>query len=429
MLSPAPSFPGKVCLLTVALALAGSALFVSPASAQTETVLHDFMGGTAGSYPFSNLTPDGHGNFYGESQDGGSWAEGNIFELSPDGTGGWIYRDIFEFGPGEGGQAALPSGPLVLDEDGNVYGATMTGGVNSTGVVYRLEHVGGASSITYLYTFGPRLSADGDSPNGVTYFHGALFGTTTFGGKNGSGTVFVVRPDQDGGWSESILHNFAANENDGQRPSGGLALDSKGNIYGTTQLGGSHQGGVVFELVRGANGGWHEQILHSFVSLDGYEPGSATPILDSHGNLYSTTVGGGTGGGGVVFELSPSGTKWREKVLHNFTGGEDGASPYAGVTFDSHGRLFGTTAWGGGNGSCWTNDYQNLYCGTVYTLRPSESGAWTESILYRFSDGLDGGVPFASVVLDSQDNIYGVTTDRGTSLYGVAFELSSSTEP
>jgi uncharacterized repeat protein (TIGR03803 family) len=423
MLPSASPFLEKFCSL--ALAVAGSILFVSPASALTETVLHNFTGNSAGAYPFSGLIADGHGNLYGESY--GDWSfEGNVYELSPDGIGGWNYTQIYEFG--FDGIGAYPSGPLAMDDEGNLYGVTSAGGTNNTGTVYKLSQSYGSWSITYLYSFGPMLSADGWSPNGVTYFRGALFGTTLYDGTNGSGTVFVVWPNQDGGWSESILHNFAVNENDGQRPTGGVVLDSKGNIYGTTMLGGSHQGGTVFEVSRGANGGWHEQILHSFVSLDGYEPGAATPIFDSQGNLYSTTMGGGTGGGGVVFRLTPSGDNWKEEVLYNFTGGEDGASPDAGVTFDSHGRLFGTTPVGGGKGYCWTENDQNLYCGTVYMLSPSESGPWKESILHRFSGGLDGSEPDAGVVVDSKDNIYGVASEGGTAVLGVAFKIDNSAE-
>ncbi len=425
MLPSASSFLKKFCLRWLPLAVAGSILFVAPASALTETVMHNFTGNSAGAYPFSSLIADGHGNLYGESNGDGTF-EGNVYELSPNGSGGWNYTEIYEFGFDRVG--AFPSGPLTMDDEGNLYGVTLVGGTNNTGTVYKLSQSDGAWSITYLYSFGPMLTADGSNPNSVAYFRSALFGTTSSGGTNGSGTVFVVRPNQNGGWSEAILHNFAVDNHDGQSPSGGVAFDSTGNVYGTTMFGGSHQGGIVFELSRGANGAWHEQILHSFVSLDGYEPGAATPVFDSEGNLYATTMGGGTGGGGVVFELLPSDGKWKEKVLYNFTGGDDGASPNAGVAFDSHGRLFGTTPSGGGNGFCWTENDQNLYCGTVYMLSPSESGPWKESILYRFSDGSDGGIPSAGLVLDRQDNVYGVTSEGGPVSLGVAFEISNSAE-
>jgi uncharacterized repeat protein (TIGR03803 family) len=421
MLLSASSFFRKFCLL--ALALAESIFFASPELSARETILHNFTGNSAGAYPFSNLIFDPLGNLYGESNGDGSF-EGNVYELSPDGAGGWKYTEIYEFG--FDGLGAYPIGPLTMDDRGNLYGVTLAGGTNNTGTVYTLSQLDGSWSITYLYSFGPMLSADGAAPNGVTYFRGALFGTTSIGGKNGSGTAFAVWRNPDGGWSETILHDFAVSNNDGQRPSGGVALDSKGNIYGTTMLGGPHQGGIVFELSREANGGWHEQILHGFLSRDGYQPGAATPVFDGQGNLYSTTTGGGSSGDGVVFELTPSGGEWTETILHNFTGGKDGSSPDAGVVLDSHGRLFGTTPWGGGNGYCWTENDQNLDCGTVYMLSPSDSGPWKESILQRFSDGSDGGFLDAGIVLDGQDNVYGVATHGGPSDLGVAFEISNA---
>jgi uncharacterized repeat protein (TIGR03803 family) len=417
MLLSASSSLKQVCVL----AFTFSILLVSPASAATETVVYEFTGNSAGT-PYSNLISDRLGNLYGETG-GDGISFGNVYELSSDDAGGWNYTQIYEFP--SGGFGALPAGPLTMDDKGNLYGVTSAGGTNNTGTAYELSQSNGTWSITYLYSFGPMLSPDGWNPNGVTYFRGTLFGTTTYGGKNQNGTVFAVWPNSEGGWSESILHNFAVSSNDGQYPIGGVALDSKGNIYGTTMLGGAHQGGIVFELSRASNGSWHEDILHSFISLDGYEPGAAAPVLDAEGNLYSTTMGGGTGGGGVVFELTPSGDKWTEKILYNFTGGEDGASPNAGVTFDSHGRLFGTTPWGGGNGYCWGENDENLYCGTVFALIPSESGRWKESILYRFFNGSDGGVPYAGVVVDRQDNVYGVASQASNAL-GVAFEIGGT---
>jgi uncharacterized repeat protein (TIGR03803 family) len=262
MLPSALSFLKKFCPL--ALALAVSISFAPPASAAvTETVLHDFTGNNSGAVPESNLIFDRLGNLYGEAGSDGVLPFGNVYELSPDGTGGWNYTDIFEFG--SDGLGAFPNGPLTMDDEGNLYGVTSAGGTNDTGTVYELNQSNGTWSITYLYSFGPMLGADGNNPNGVTYFHGALFGTTIYGGKNQSGTVFAVWPNSDGGWSESILHNFAASSNDGQRPVGGVALDSKGNIYGTTIFGGYNEGGIVFELSPEANGSWHERIIHTFV--------------------------------------------------------------------------------------------------------------------------------------------------------------------
>jgi len=362
MLLSASSLLKNFCPLAILLAL--SALFVTAASAGQETVLHNFTGNSAGAYPFSNLIFDRFGNLYGESTGDGTF-EGNVFALSPDGHGGWTYTEIYEFVPD--GRGGFPDGPLTMDDDGNLYGVTLVGGTNNTGTVYKLTKADGAWTITYLYNFGPMLSSDGAYPNGVVYFRGALFGTTSIGGTNESGTVFAVRPNSNGAWSESILHNFAISNDDGQRPSGGLAFDGHGNIYGTTMLGGSNQGGTVFQLSHLPDGSWREHILHSFTSRDGYEPGAATPVFDSQGNLYSTTTGGGSAGLGVVFELTLSGDKWTEKILHNFTGGEDGAYPN-GVTFDSHGRFTRATV------------RHDLHGWRKWILRGSER---TERLLWR----------------------------------------------
>ena len=412
----------------LAILLTLSVLFATTAWAAQEAVLHNFTGNSAGSYPFSNLIWDRFGNLYGESY-GDFSSEGNVFELSPDGNGGWTYTEIYGFGFDGLGGGAYPEGPLTMDDDGNLYGVTSFGGTNSTGTVYKLNKTDGTWTITYLYNFGPQLGGDGFNPNSVVYYHGALFGTTPYGGKGEgqSGTVFTVWPNSNGGWSESILHNFAVSNNDGQHPNGGLAFDSEGNIYGTTFFGGSNQGGTVFQLSRLSDGSWQEHTLHSFTYRDGYQPGAATPVFDSQGNLYSTTAGGGSAGLGVVFELTPSGNKWTETILHNFTGGEDGASPN-GITFDSHGHLFGTTTMGGGNGICLDqyHNYQNVYCGAVYKLTPSASGLWKESLLYGFPGGANGSVPVASVVLDSGDNVYGVASQGGAVGLGVAFRISNA---
>lgn len=396
-----------------------------PAAASTEIILHNFTDNPDGAHPISGLVFDSSGNLFGTTSNGGSGFAGDVFELSPDGNGGWNYSVIYTFT--DCTTACYPEGRLALDNAGNLYGAAQVGGPNNTGTVFELTPGGGSWSLTALYSFGPDGSGDGSSPNGVVYFNGGLYGTTSNGGSYGGGTVFSVTPNPNGGWSGTILHNFRVNNVDGNNPLGGVTLDAKGNIYGTTSGGGPSQAGTVFELTRNRSGNWSEHILHSFSVTDGDMPWLENLIFDQKGNLYGTTTGGGSGQYGTVFELSRSGNNWTETVLHNFTGGEDGASPNGGVTMDSQGRLYGTTIEGGGHGVCKEYpDPTNLYCGTAFLLTLSPSGSWTESFLHRFSDQADGGEPTAAVVVDSNSNVYGVTSEGGAAPYGVVFELRSS---
>jgi uncharacterized repeat protein (TIGR03803 family) len=173
-----------------------------------------------------------------------------------------------------------------------------------------------------------------------------------------------------------------------------------------------------------------ENVLFSFAGANGSEP-EGSLILDSDGNLYGTTVSSEVTancpyGCGTVFKLSPSPNgAWTETILHSFTGGDDGANPYAGLVFDSHGNLYGTTVYGGGAAACG-DAFGDKGCGTVFMLSPSGGGEWTETILYRFNGNIDGSGPFAEVIFDSQGNLYGTTIGGGNAkcLCGTVFKLT-----
>jgi uncharacterized repeat protein (TIGR03803 family) len=292
-----------------------------------------------------------------------------------------------------------------------------------------------APGMTALEDFaGP----NGANPYGalVTDSRGDLYGTTYQGGivnstfcSEGCGVVFELEPISGGGWKKHVLYNFcsATNCGDGYAPYGGLALDSAGNLFGTTDLGG-RGGGTVFELTRGSTG-WTETVLYYFCSVadcaDGDQP-QAGLIFDSAGNLYGTTgYGGGTsgcsGGCGTVYELSPSSNGWTEAVIYTFCVTfvcSDGEHPFAPLVFDATGNLYGT-ANNGGNSGCGPE----TGCGVVFKLAPSSGGKWEQSVLYAFKGVGDGGNPYySSVVLDSAGNLYG-TTAYGED--GVVFELVS----
>jgi len=231
---------------------------------------------------------------------------------------------------------------------------------------------------TVLYSFAN--SSGGTNPRYVTPVldtNGNLYGTTNYGGAHGYGTVFKLTPSG----TETILHSFDVNGTDGAYPVASLVM-YKGNLYGTTVEGGTYNiDGTVFEL-KHMTTGWTETILHTFgASGDGSQPYCAL-TLDTTGNLYGTTYYGGAYSYGTVFKLTPSGT---ETILHSFdVNGRDGANPIAGVVMYM-GNLYGTTEYGGAYGY-----------GTVFELTPSG----TERILHSFDlNGRDGAYPVAGLVV------------------------------
>jgi uncharacterized repeat protein (TIGR03803 family) len=262
-----------------------------------------------------------------------------------------------------------------------------------------------AGTETVLYSFGA-TSTDGNSPYAdlIMDSAGDLYGTTMIGGANGEGTVFKISS----AGTETVLHSFGATSTDGKEPEGGLIMDSAGNLYGTTAGGGANYGGTVFKISAAGT----ETVLYSFgaTSTDGQNP-IAGLIMDSAGNLYGTTWSGGAHFDGTVFKISATGT---ETVLHSFAGGAtDGRLSEGGLIMDSAGDLYGTTLQGGANS-----------VGTVFKI----SAAGTETVLYSFgATSTDGEYPAAGLIMDSAGNLYGTTKNGGA--YGGAgtvFKISAS---
>ena len=258
---------------------------------------------------------------------------------------------------------------------------------------------------------------------------GSFFGTTTGGGSSNDGTVFELTKDGSGNWDEKLLYSFTGSHGDGSGPQDGLTLDAKGDVFGVTTGGGSNQSGTVFELTQGTNGFWTEKVLHEFGSsaTDGTYPRGAL-IFDAQGDLYGTTENSGKNGVGTAYELTPSGSgSWTEKILYHFgANSTDAASPMAGLTIDSAGNLYGTTTAGGP--SYDQSFYGPITGGTVFELTPSGGGSWTEKILHDFVPGTinefgylepsgDGWTPTTAVLLDNKGNLYG-TTENGTASDG-----------
>jgi uncharacterized repeat protein (TIGR03803 family) len=342
--------------------------------------------------------------------------------LTPAAGGAWSYHLIYTF-VGGAADGDNPAGNLAFDRAGNVYGVTFRGGVYQNGVIFELSPTAqGGWTEKLLYSFGAGGSADATEPYaGLTIdATGNLYGTTNAGGAHNLGAVYELLSDGSGGWTEQVLYSFQGGS-DGISPRSTLILDPAGNLYGTTYTGGTQMGGTVFELTPVAGGGWTEKVLHEFTprssNQDGCNPQSGV-IRDSTGNLYGTAqLCGKTEG--IAFKLSPDpdGT-WTEHFMHRFqsTSSTDGADAFGGLVMDSSGSLYGTTVLGG-----------TYNWGTVYKLRPRPNGSYAETILHSFTGGADGAEPMAALAIDSIGNLYGTTFFGGSAItfsgLGVVFEI------
>jgi uncharacterized repeat protein (TIGR03803 family) len=266
----------------------------------TQSILYSFLGGAIdGAYPNFGLVADSAGNFFVETQQGGSDGYGTIVELTPGSGGSWTETIIYEFTNGRDG--VNPYGGLTLDAAGNIYGIASGGGVYSGGTVFKLSPVSGGWAETTLYAFTGGENGYPTSGGVVLDGAGDLYGITTVGGYDLVGNVFRLSPAK-GYWNYTTLHNFTGGS-DGGYPYGRLAIDRAGNIYGMTSLGGSFEYGTIYKLIS-TNGVWKETVLHNFTNgLDGQNPYSGL-TLDSSGNLYGA-ASGGADNFGLVFEITP----------------------------------------------------------------------------------------------------------------------------
>ena len=401
-------------ILVVTLLLAPSAL----AAGKFKT-LHRFTGGKDGGNPSGGVIFDQVGNLYSTTQYGGS-GSGTVFELTPNQDGSWTESVLYSF---TGSDGSWPRGSLIFDQAGNLYGTTFFGGATGCGTVFELTpNPDGGWTESVLDSF---RGSDGCNPIAgvILDAEGSLYGTTLNGrgGADRSGTVFKLTPNSDGSWTEQVLHRFSGKDG-WYLDDGNLVFDAAGNLYGTAALGGNIRSvctsgcGTVFRLSPNQDGSWTEQVLHRFSGKDGATPES-TLIFDKSGNLYGTTRDGGAHGVGVAFELVPNadGT-WKEKVLHQFTGGKDGARLYEGVIFDQAGNLYGTTVIGGNLSACGGGG-----CGVVFKLAPNSNGGWNETVLHTFMDHPGAG-PWAEMIFDAAGNLYGTTA--GDSTNGSVFEIT-----
>jgi len=430
-------------VLCCAVALAAFGIVAVRAQAQmTETVLHNFPGSPPmGASPESGVVRDNAGNFYGTTVSGGAANAGVVYKVDPAGTETVLYSFT---GGADGG---IPSSGVILDPAGNLYG-TAEGGGAGYGVVYE---VAGRGHETVLYTF--KNEGDGAGPQGVVRDgSGNLYGTTIGGGTGrGPGCLpatcgVVYKLDPAG--NETVLYRFTGGA-DGGLSYAGVILDAEGNLYGNTEYGGAPGCGVVFKVDRFG----HETVLYSFTGgADGGNPQFAL-VRDESGNLYGTTQFGGTANWGTVFKIDTAGTK---TTLFSF-GGAAGAEPSGTLTLDSGGDLYGVCSLSNTvfkldpagqetvlytfqngvsgdypNGDLLRDASGNLYgttlyggpasIGVIYGLDPS--GHLT--VIHGFKESVEGTNPAGAVVRDSAGTMYGVTTNGGPTGLGIVYSLDTA---
>jgi uncharacterized repeat protein (TIGR03803 family) len=308
------------------------------------TVVHSLNGVPEGAYPVAGLIRDSAGNFYGTAKlEGGGCDCGTVFKLS---KGTLTVLHTFS-----GPDGIFPSSSLLRDSAGNLYGTTFEGGAFNHGTLFKLDTTG---TFTLLHSFG--AGKDGKRPYAglVQDGSGNAYATTYYGGTSGQGTIYKLNLATG---KYATLYSFPGPPG-GASPTAGLIRDSADNLYGATYIGGDNNNGTIFKFDRRNS---TAAVLYSFPGPGGRGPEGEYPygglVRDSAGNLYGTTVSGGTYKDGTVFKLDTTGTL---TVLHHFGAfSGDGTIPYAGLVLDSAGNLFGTTMQGGAYGE-----------GTIFKLTP-----------------------------------------------------------
>lgn len=372
------------------------------AHSQTYKVIYNFTGqGSDGATPYGGPTLDRLGNLYGTTNLGGTYGSGSVYRLSPNGSS-WKYTSLYSF-KGVTDGAGPGYGTLAIGADRALFGTTEGGG--NFGTAFAICACPGRE--IQIQRFGS--GTDGAEPmSGVVLDSaGNFYGTTLLGGANGNGAVYEAKRSGKT-WTENVIYSFTGGS-DAINPVATVSLDAQGNLFGTAPAGGAFGNGAVYKLSRSTSG-WTESVLYSFQGgTDGANPVGGV-IVDRAGNLYGTTFDGGINGGGTVYELSPSNGSWTFTVLYSFVGGYGG--PYNKLTFDTRGNLYGFTNSEGAHGF-----------GEIFKLTPS-NGAWTLTALYDFPGGTDGGFPYGSVAVDSAGNVFGTAVVGGSSNQGVIFEIT-----
>lgn len=328
-------------------------------TAWTQTTLYAFTGGNDGGNPQAALLKDGAGHLFGTTYSGGASGEGVAFELTKY-KGAWKYHLLWSFtGNNDGG---APSGSLIEDSAGNLYGTTTSGGTGVVGTVFELsppavKHQAWTEKVLYNFTG----NNDGGEPMGNVLLgaDGNLYGTTAGYGQSNYGTIYRLTPDG-GNWDFSVLHAFQGG-GDGEVPRDGLIQDSEGTLYGTTAGFDSSYGNVFKINTDGSNYG----VIYTITGGQGFTGNGPwqTVSMDNSGALYGTTYADGASSLGEVFKLTPkAGKPWKAKVLYTFQGGTAGQYPYSNVLIDKKGFLYGTSYGVAGQ--------SGFFPGTVWEIKP-----------------------------------------------------------
>jgi uncharacterized repeat protein (TIGR03803 family) len=392
-----------MAILLVFFAALGIGLVATPsarATTYTAFVLHSF-GVTPGDgqNPAAPLISDSNGNLYSTTPSGGASGFGTVFELV-NSSGTYTEKVLYSFSGGADGGS--PSGGLVMDAAGNLYGTTLGGGASGLGTVFELVSSSGTYTETVLHSFVG--GSDGQVPNGglVRDASGNLYGVTVNRQASDNGAVFEL-VNSSGTYTEKVVYNFTGGSNGG--PIGPLAIDASGNLYGAAQASPGRFGTppFVFKLVNSA-GAFSEKILYAFNTSS--IPINGGLLLDASGNVYGTTGGDGAFNFGSVFKLVNSSGNYTETNLYNFTGGADGGGPNGGLIKDAAGNLYGTNA-------------------SVAFELVNSSGAYTITILHTFLFGCtnDGSNPQAGLLMGPSGQLYGTTAGGGANSSGTVFEL------
>jgi uncharacterized repeat protein (TIGR03803 family) len=391
----------SLCLITFVASLAPAV------HGQTFSVIHTFANSPDGFMPLGGVTLRS-GNLYGTTPVGPFSGYGTVYQISHVGSN-WITETIYLFN--NHGDGNIPVAPVVFGPDGHLYGTTQYGGVYDQGTVFRLTPSSNICRTVncfwneeIVYSFNGMDGAGGTFGPLTWDAQGDIYSTTLAAGLDQGyhGSVYQLTPSGNG-WNLNTLHFFPQVGSDGYAPGGGVIFDKDGNLWGTTAGGGDSGQGTIFELKNMPGMGWQESVVHSLQGdTDGQLP-VAGLIVDSSGNFYGGTQGGGVGGGGTIFELSPAGDSWTFQVLHNFSGTKGtycGLS--AALSMDAAGNLYGTTFCDGANQH-----------GNVFKLTNTPNG-WVYSSLYDFTGGSDGSGPTSNVTIDTDGTLYGTASQGGS---------------
>ncbi len=385
-------------------------------------VLHNFGSGSDGSGPFGPPVLDNDGNLYGVTGSGGTgqcsdYGCGTVFELSPNKNESWGESVLYNFTAGNDG--AIPWSNLVFDGAGNLYG-TLQGdnGLGGSGV-FQLSpgSSGWTNTVIYDNYAGPGLLMDS---------LGNLYGAMGSGEYKYYGAIGELSLGSNG-WTYTALYSFCSTFcPDGFSPPAPPIWDGKGNMFGTTTEGGirypqcratTNGCGVIYEMTPNGDGTWTYHVLHRFAAFknDGETPLSGL-VMDKTGNFYGATWEGGRYDQGTVYKLAHIGGRWKETILYDFPNCSFGCGVEGTLALDQKGNLYGTAA--GGTGNC------GYTCGVVFKLSPQKSGKWKYSVVYDFTPEGGGLQPFYGVVVDGKGHLFGVTSQFGKYGGGTAFEIT-----